>query len=822
MHLGRRRQSLLRDRRSDRSSDRRSPPVRTAGRGIRRDSAMPLLLWRGAGRCGSRGVALPVALVAALALLITLAALASRTSSGFFSSVFQGVNREARDVAESAINDFANTLNREENRGLWVAGNDQKSAWSSNDDLKNPCTQWTPVESSDLVGAYAETVANPSATTASNFAESTSWIALPGGDASQEYRVEDITYRYENRTGASSVRQNYNFADNNVNIPGITVRNSALQGGTRTLARVTIQGRVTRNGQTSVARVTREFEVVPKCCKRSFGSNTFGGLGGIDAGSTDTWGADTGDCPVYKDDGLGRGIIGSLDGGAPNGSNNTLDIRDENNELVTQAICWAGNDSSEPSDLDGTPNQACVDGDQSLGKASKTKPGVSFRPLEFSLQLPDPFFRLPSLGASGVVRRVTGVSYPQFQTALTESFASGDFVGVFNYDLSCGYAVAEVLNRNAFRFDTGFADPGCFSAPLFAVKDFLDYQAGDAQSDSNFSTYGNILFDQNTQNWIINRWNGSRSAVGAVLNGVDAEGLPWGRSNYINYDPLSRVCKNSQVLSQGCLAPVHPQEGLNNNLNWDLVVSGDAIIYLALKSGLNEQMPRMFIKEAGGVSKALNNCTVSRAPGDPYYVADCYFRSIATGNTTLKIDTTYAMINFYFDPDYDGFYMGGQTGNTQFLRVQCDWEPSSVVDDGCDEVLDWDDFQLKCDAASGSDGRCDDANITNPNFDRSQLFNVFTLGDGKFNIKGTSSTVGMNIYAPFADVTLIGGGNADPNFMGRIWTNNIYLNGNVKVRVPRSMPSFCGGLSCPPPGKVYLYDMVGRSYSHASGFGFSQ
>ena len=795
---------------------------------------MPLLLWRGAGRCGSRGVALPVALVAALALLITLAALASRTSSGLFSSVFQGVNREARDVAESAINDFANTLNREENRGLWVAGNDQKSAWSSNDDLKNPCTQWTPVASSDLVGAYAETVANPSATTASSFAESTSWIALPGGDASQEYRVEDITYRYENRTGASSVRQNYNFADNNVNIPGITVRNSALQGGTRTLARVTIQGRVTRNGQTSVARVTREFEVVPKCCKRSFGSNTFGGLGGIDAGSTDTWGADTGDCPVYKDDGLGRGIIGSLDGGAPNGSNNTLDIRDENNELVTQAICWAGNDSSEPSDLDGTPNQACVDGDQSLGKASKTKPGVSFRPLEFSLQLPDPFFNM-----ADTVERVTDSSPPGLETLDNHGFPVNGFVGAFNYSLTCGSTRIGVTSAsgNDFVLQSGYPSPlfgypsGCSPsfAPQFALKNFWNNQAGLSGSLAAFSTYGNVWYDTTAAAWKMNRWDRVVDVVGTAvnLNGV-TDGLPWGRSNYIRDTSGSgasatAVCQDSAGASllQGCFGPIHPHENIPLDDDFELDVGNNAVIYLDLRSGATT-MPRMYYKEGSSSASPLNNCTVSRAPGDPYYVADCFFKRINSGNDEIRIDTTYAMINFYFDEDYDGVYMGGQTGNTQFKRVHCTWMPTTSAPSNCTTVLTWANFQLKCDAASGSDGRCDNANITNPNFDRSQLFNAYTLGDGEFKIQGTSSTVGMNIYAPFADVTLIGGGNADPNFMGRIWTNNIYLNGNVKVRVPRSMPSFCGGLSCPPPGKVYLYDMVGRSYSHASGFGFSQ
>ncbi|MFM7548312.1 MAG: hypothetical protein ACKO8I_05455 [Cyanobacteriota bacterium] len=64
-------------------------------------------------------------MVVALMLLIGLAALGTRSTQGFLASVFQEVNREARDVAESAITDFAVTLNREENRWLLVAGNDQ-------------------------------------------------------------------------------------------------------------------------------------------------------------------------------------------------------------------------------------------------------------------------------------------------------------------------------------------------------------------------------------------------------------------------------------------------------------------------------------------------------------------------------------------------------------------------------------------------------------------------------------------------------------------------------------------------------------------------
>jgi hypothetical protein len=63
-----------------------------------------------------------------------------------------------------------------------------------------------------------------------------------------------------------------------------------------------------------------------------------------------------------------------------------------------------------------------------------------------------------------------------------------------------------------------------------------------------------------------------------------------------------------------------------------------------------------------------------------------------------------------------------------------------------------------------------------------------------------------------------GGGNANPNFMGRMWANNLTLVGNTKVRTPRSRASFCANHRCPPPAKIPLYDTIARSFSHASGF----
>lgn len=201
-------------------------------------------------------------------------------------------------------------------------------------------------------------------------------------------------------------------------------------------------------------------------------------------------------------------------------------------------------------------------------------------------------------------------------------------------------------------------------------------------------------------------------------------------------------------------------------------------------------------------------------------MADCRFRNIASGNNTVRIDTTYAMINFHFDdPSYAGEYMGGN-GNTTFQRVHCN--RTGYIPGSCSTMLTWTTtnrtgFQVKCDPGAGVSA---DPNCTAKNsyYDQSELFNTYAIGAGSFELRGTSSTVGMNIYAPMASIELIGGGNAEPNFMGRIWSNNITINGNTKVRTPVTNPTFCANHRCPPPAKMPLYDMIARSFSHASGF----
>jgi hypothetical protein len=349
------------------------------GRSPRKLSILQRWLLVGS-RGRDRGIALPVALVAALALFIGVAALASRTSQGFLSGFAQGVNREARDVAESAIAEFGVVMNREENRFLLVAGNDQVGSLNSAIHA-NQCTAFTLVD-----GKWERTRA-PVSTDPSRFLID-EWQELIPSDPTRKYKVTRVEYLFEKDvlnneglpTGART-REPFDFSTVHPSpiFDGRTVRQaSAVDGATRSLIRVTIVGQVNRNGQQSNARVAREFEVVPKCCKRSFGQ----------AGTN--WGRDNASCSVQDQSGSANGFFPSMNGGSLDSSGRSFAVRDENGEPVTKSLCWSGNDPGEPSDLTGPASQECLDGTARLGTSTETFSGVAFEPKSFSLKLPPP------------------------------------------------------------------------------------------------------------------------------------------------------------------------------------------------------------------------------------------------------------------------------------------------------------------------------------------------------------------------------------------------------------------------------------------------
>ncbi|MCT0230532.1 hypothetical protein KQ306_06665 [Synechococcus sp. CS-1324] len=195
-----------------------------------------------------------MALFVILTVILGSVAMASRTTLGNLSAAFQGESREAREAAEAGLATVISTLNQEPNRKLLVSAVPLNS-WAAGDtSLQNPCA--------------ADGTA-PTAT-AINFRNGA--VNTIAGNANRRFVLRSVEIKNSNRNqrffsnsaGASSNTGSYN--DSLINLD-----NAANVG----YIALTIEGQVLNaGGQVATATVTREFQVVPKCCKISFGTIT--------------------------------------------------------------------------------------------------------------------------------------------------------------------------------------------------------------------------------------------------------------------------------------------------------------------------------------------------------------------------------------------------------------------------------------------------------------------------------------------------------------------------------------------------------------------
>lgn len=145
-----------------------------------------------------KGYSLVVALVAGFVLLIGVGALASRGNLGFIGQVYQTQNRQARDVAESAIAEFGNTMNQERNRNLLVAGttaNWVSSTWSTSQerDLRNVCTVFDDNFTPNLNSGNPVFV-DPDPAAVARFSPGGAPQNLIAGDNSRTFVVESVEF----------------------------------------------------------------------------------------------------------------------------------------------------------------------------------------------------------------------------------------------------------------------------------------------------------------------------------------------------------------------------------------------------------------------------------------------------------------------------------------------------------------------------------------------------------------------------------------------------------------------------------------------------
>lgn len=339
------------------------------GAGVRRGLA------RRSGRShnDTRGFIALVMLVL-LALILGSLAMVARTSSGRLNSAAQGRNREARDVAEAGLTEIISELNKEPNRKLLVSGvalaNWSQGAADLSNPLVNPCTRYNS-------SGGAGTIATP---TTKAVAFKNGWQNLVAGDNTRSYRLVSVDY----------------FDTARATLPP-PPPDSVTSGQVKTLLRLTVQGRVSDAGGRvlSESRVVKEYEVVPKCCKRSFGRNSF---------AANVFGTDARVCfltpgGILTASEAVAAVIGALNGGVINSSNNTLNVFDADGHPVTRVLCR----SDVPSP--GVSNPNCINGSMRLGT-------ISVMPSRFGLTVPPwpgddvTFTSLEAQSGSGLYVRV--------------------------------------------------------------------------------------------------------------------------------------------------------------------------------------------------------------------------------------------------------------------------------------------------------------------------------------------------------------------------------------------------------------------------------
>jgi len=254
-----------------------------------------------------------------LALVAGAVGLASLSTSGLLGSRSSGNSDDAQAVAEAAMANIVATLNQPQNRKILVAGTAMNS-WASatGDTLQSPCIkndgtrpgsndgQPTTAAKNLGDGQFRDLVTNAVDTGDRRF--SLRSITYAVGEAGKADRRSIRTTTAAGSGSLTKVNSGKFYELNNLDDPDGS--GTILPGANSGFITLSVEGRVFRNGvQVATSTVTREFEVMPKCCGASFGSNGSGGTT-VDpnnqAGST---GSDSRFCGVQF------GIITGINGG---------------------------------------------------------------------------------------------------------------------------------------------------------------------------------------------------------------------------------------------------------------------------------------------------------------------------------------------------------------------------------------------------------------------------------------------------------------------------------------------------------------------------
>jgi len=233
-------------------------------------------LRSGAG-ASSEGFSMPAALLVALGLTLSTLAVASYFSGALLGSRGQSSRTDALATAEAGMNRVMSTFNQPVNRKFLVSGQAMQN-WASAD-LTSPCRDTSN-----------KSPGTPT-TEARNYGDgkfrALDTLDVDKGD--RQFRVTKVTYaagladQADRRsqsitttagTGSLATVGSFNSDLINLNDPADAAKYPGYNNGYFT---VTVEAKVVQGGKVSTATLTREYEVLPRCCGASFGSNASGG-----------------------------------------------------------------------------------------------------------------------------------------------------------------------------------------------------------------------------------------------------------------------------------------------------------------------------------------------------------------------------------------------------------------------------------------------------------------------------------------------------------------------------------------------------------------
>jgi hypothetical protein len=240
-------------------------------------------------RLGQAGFSMLAGILVLLALVVGTVGLSSLVSGSLFGNREQGSSSEARSAAEAGIDEIIATWNQPQNRKLLVSGQSM-SSWATSTTLQSPCVSTdgkatrpggTGLPTADAKG-FGDGEFRDLATGTKNTGDrqfalvSVTYSAGASGAANRR----SISVSSTKTGGATTVGSFTGDFSNLINLDDPDGTGTSLPGANSGFITVTVQGKVVR-GATDVATatVTREFEVLPKCCGASFGSNASTNLG---------------------------------------------------------------------------------------------------------------------------------------------------------------------------------------------------------------------------------------------------------------------------------------------------------------------------------------------------------------------------------------------------------------------------------------------------------------------------------------------------------------------------------------------------------------